>query len=127
MRKKFAAECGVQIEDVGGIVIDEVSFNELQIFGHLDSRLRQLTGNTDVMCGGIPILLTGDNHQKPPSNGTPWYKELVDDAEAGGVLLGGGTSSAKACGLRLLKSAWRVKLWRPCAPRVTRTSSRCRR
>ena len=33
---------------------------------------------------------------------------IIKDSE----LLGGGTGSAKACGLRLLQSAWRVKLWR---------------
>ena len=59
-RKKFKDECGVEIDNIGGIVIDEVSFNELEIFGHLDARLRQLTGNVDVVCGGIPLLLCGD-------------------------------------------------------------------
>ena len=112
VRKKFKDECGVEIDDIGGIVIDEVSFNELEIFGHLDGRLRQLTGNLDVACGGIPLLLCGDNHQKPPTTGSPWYRDMVKDAEEGGVLLAGGPSTSKARGLGLLRAARRVQLWR---------------
>ena len=111
-RKKFRDECGVEIDDIGGIVIDEVSFNELEIFGHLDGRLRQLTGNVDVLCGGIPVLLCGDNHQKPPTNNCPWYKDMVKNAEEQGELLKGGPTTSKARGLELLQAARRVQLWR---------------
>ena len=62
-REKFYSECGVRIEDVGGIVIDEISFVAAGVLGHVDSMLRQLTGNMDVACGGIPLLLCGDNHR----------------------------------------------------------------
>ena len=34
------------------------------VFGHVDHVLRAMTGNLDVPCGGVPILLCGDNHQK---------------------------------------------------------------
>jgi hypothetical protein len=57
LRKKFESESGVKVDELGGIVIDEVSFTEAQVFGHLDARLRCLTGHMDVICGGIPILL----------------------------------------------------------------------
>lgn len=67
LRKKFALESGVQVEDIGGIVIDEVSFNEINVFGHIDCRLRVLTGNMDVMCGGIPILLCGEPLEMLPA------------------------------------------------------------
>ncbi len=40
--------------------------------------LRALTGNLDVPCGGIPLLLCGDNHQKPPPGDCQWYRELVE-------------------------------------------------
>ena len=111
-RKKFFNECGVKIENIGGIVIDEVSFNELEIFGHLDGRLRQLTGNMDVLCGGIPLLLCGDNFQKPPTTGNPWYKDMAKNAEEQGALLAGGPTTSKARGLELLQAARRVQLWR---------------
>ena len=62
-REKFYSECGVRIEDLGRIVIDEISFVAARVFGHVDSMLRQLTGNMDVACGGIPLLLCGDNHR----------------------------------------------------------------
>ena len=34
-------------------------------------------GNPNVPCGGIPLLLCGDNHQKPPPGDVQWYVELV--------------------------------------------------
>ena len=111
-REKFFQECGVRIEDVGGIVVDEVSFIELVLFGHIDSRLQQLTGNVGVLCGGIPLLLLGDNFQKPPPAGTPWFKELVLDAVGDGAMASAGTNSAKVRGLRLLRAARKVTLVR---------------
>ena len=33
------------------------------------------------------MLLCGDNHQKPPTNNCPWYKDLVKNAEEQGALL----------------------------------------
>ena len=111
-REKFFQECGVRIEDVGGMVVDEVSFLEDALFGHIDSRLQQLTGCIGVLCGGIPLLLCGDNHQKPPPAGTPWYKALVADALEGGATAAEGTKSAKARGLDLLRAARKVELKR---------------
>ena len=111
-REKFFQECGVRIGDVGGMVVDEVSFLETSLFGHIDGRLQQLTGNIGVLCGGVPLLLCGDNHQKPPPAGTPWYRELVLDADQNGVAAGAGTRSSKARGLTLLRSARKVTLLR---------------
>ena len=39
-RAKFASECGVSLDDIGGIVIDEVSFITAAVFGHVDHMLR---------------------------------------------------------------------------------------
>ena len=117
-RAKFFRECGVRIEDVGGIVIDEVSFISSAVFGHVDHTLRQLSGNLDVLCGGIPLLLCGDNHQKPPPGDTQWYVELVENIKGiaskkrGGAPVAVGTYNAKACGLELLRSARLVRLRR---------------
>ena len=111
-RKQFKEECGVSIEDVGGIVLDECSFVELSIFGHIDSRLQQLTGNKGVTCGGIPLILSGDNFQKPPPAGTPWYKELVVNAVDGGAALARGSDSSQARGLRVLHASHAVWLTR---------------
>ena len=117
-RAKFASECGVSIENVGGIVIDEVSFIAAAVFGHCDHALRALTGNLDVPCGGIPLLLCGDNHQKPPPGDCQWYRELVESLpdvakrKRGNADATVGSFNAKACGLELLKSARKVELRR---------------
>ena len=75
-------------------------------------------GNPNVPCGGIPLLLCGDNHQKPPPGDVQWYVELVQglvgvrktkQADAGVAV---GAFNAKACGLQLLKQARRVELQR---------------
>ena len=117
-RTKFLNECGVNVEDIGGIVIDEISFIASSVFGHVDHALRALTGNASVSCGGIPLLLCGDNHQKPPPGDVQWYRELVESLENvskkkranAGVAVG--AYNAKACGLQLLKLARRVELKR---------------
>ena len=110
-RQKFFNECGVRVEDIGGIVIDESSFIELKTLGHVDNRLRQLTGAVDVFAGGIPLLLIGDCHQKAPPGGAHWYKALVDNALSGTILAEGQTSAA-CRGLQLLQAAPRIVLTR---------------
>ncbi len=67
MLKKFNEECGVPIEEFGCIVIDEISFIDAVIFGHVDQGFATLLGNSEL-CGGMPVLLCGDNHQKPGRN-----------------------------------------------------------
>ena len=117
-RDKFFKECGVRIEDIGGIVIDEVSFIATSVFGRIDHALRDLTGNQNVPCGGIPLLLCGDNHQKPPPGDAQWYKELVESlpdaakTKRGDAAASVGSLNAKACGLELLKGARKVELRR---------------
>ena len=112
LRRKFKDECGVEIDDIGGIVIDEVSFNQLALFGHIDGRLRQLMRQPNLPCGGIPLLLCGDNHQKaPPAAPMTWYQELVQHAmnPAKGPYKYGPTT-ARAVGHRLLVQARRYNL-----------------
>ena len=114
--QKFNDECGAPIEEIGCIVIDEISFIDAGVFGHVDKNFATLLGSTnedDFFCGGIPLLLCGDNHQKAPPGGTSWYQLMVKVASqemADPFLLG--ISSAKNRGLGLLKSARRVDLIR---------------
>ena len=114
-RAKFEAECGYPIEQIGGIVIDEVSFIEVGVFGHVDADLRNLFGSVadHVLCGGIPLLLCGDCHQKPPPGGVQWYK-IMTEVALGTVEnpLAGGSMSAKSRGLQLLQKAKRIELTR---------------
>ena len=111
-RAKFFDESGVTIEQMGALGIDEVSFNDAQLMGHISSILQQLTGNLDVAFGGVPVILLGDNKQKPPPGGVPWYKELVLRAENKGLLKGDLPTTARAKGLALLADAPKVKLVR---------------
>ena len=110
-RKKFKEESGMDMDCVGSIVIDEISFVEAWVLGHVDSILRQCTG-TDAPFGGIPMLLAGDNMQKEPPNsqGGPWYKCLVDRAI--GDLSKFPTDTAQAKGLDLLADMPLYKLER---------------
>jgi hypothetical protein len=80
IRKKFEDECGAPIEEFGGVVIDEISFIDATVFGHVDNGFNILLGKKsfgETLCGGMPLLLSGDNHQKPPPGGTPWHQHLV--------------------------------------------------
>ena len=77
LRDNFRTQCGVEINDVAGIVIDEISFNTAKLIGHVDYTCRALTDEWDVPFGGLIVLLAGDNCQKRPCGGEPWYKTLV--------------------------------------------------
>ena len=48
------------------VVIDEVSTIDSKVLALLSYRLQQLTGNTEIPFGGIPILLVGDFNQLGP-------------------------------------------------------------
>ena len=114
-RKKFVDECGHEPTSVGGVVIDEVSFIELGVFGHLDMEFRTLLDAVqgEVAAGGMPLLLCGDCHQKPPPGGTPWHQLMVKaKMEEDQNPQTSGATSAKARGLTLLQSARRVVLKR---------------
>ena len=111
MRKQFFNQCGVKIEDVGGIVIDEISFVSDKVIGHLDMRLRDLLEAPDTFMGGMPVLLCGDNFQKhPPGVPGGWYTPLVNDAV--GAKSSDGPNSAAAKGLYALGKAKLVELTR---------------
>ena len=77
LRENFRTQCGVEISDVAGIVIDEISFNTAKLIGHVDYTCRALTDEWDVPFGGLIVLLAGDNSQKRPCGGMPWYNTLV--------------------------------------------------
>ena len=68
------------VDDIAGIVIDEVFFNTTDVIGHADYAFRALTGNHDVAFGGTPVLLAGDAKQKEPPTGEAAYKTLVRSA-----------------------------------------------
>ena len=95
-------------------MIDEVSFIELRLFGHCDVRFRALTGVTQLAFGGVPLLLAGDNFQKPPPASKGWYRELVEGACTNGAqsAVADGPSSVAGRSLTLLKAARRVVLTR---------------
>ena len=79
-RRRFTELTGIKIDDIAGIVIDEVFFNTTDVIGHADYAFRALTGNHDVAFGGIPVLLAGDAKQKQPPTGEAAYKTLVRSA-----------------------------------------------
>ena len=72
MAAKFETEAGVTVHQISAVCVDELSFIDAGLFGHLDQRLRTLTRCADVPFGGLPVLLCGDNYQKPPPRSDPW-------------------------------------------------------
>ena len=116
MCQKFKEECGYPVEEFGAVIIDEISFIDAGVFGHVDYGFGILLGTTEMdcsTCGGLPVLLCGDNHQKPPPGGTPWYQYMVKAAiDLTEDPLKLGVTIAKNRGLILLKSAHRVQLKR---------------
>lgn len=108
--RKFYEVSGMRLEDIGAIVVDEVSFVELRLFGHADMRFRALTGVLGLPFGGIPLLLAGDNFQKPPPANSGWYRTLVESACTKTVAEGPLSAGGRA--LTLLKAARRVVLAR---------------
>ena len=92
-REKFYKESGVRIEKVVGFVVDELSFIDLNLIGHLDARLQDLMGipkDQNVPFGGLPVLFMCDNHQQTPPGGSAWYRMMVKDAETQGEVSGKG-------------------------------------
>ena len=55
MCRKFNNECGASINEFGGVVIDEISFIDTPIFGHVDRALSILLeispSPSDLICG----------------------------------------------------------------------------
>jgi hypothetical protein len=60
------------------LIIDEISLADKKIFPVLDKKLRNLTGNRDLLHGGIHIVFIGDFMQLAPVNGSFIYSSLDD-------------------------------------------------
>ena len=109
-RKKFLDECGVEIDDVAGVVIDECSFVNPIVMGHADYRARGLTGQWDLPFGGLPLLLTGDNFQKKSPGGESWYAALLEYSEMPHLFTN--PLSPRYVAVRMLTDATRFELKR---------------
>ena len=79
MNKKQEArfrEIAKEADDVGLIVLDEGSFNDITILAHISARMIELR-NCNRPFGGIPVLLLLDFHQKQCVGGTQLHKALI--------------------------------------------------
>ena len=56
------------------LFIDEISFMTSGNLSKLDKNLQLLTKETNVLFGGVSVILVGDFHQMKPVMGTPLYK-----------------------------------------------------
>ena len=116
LRKKWLLECGSEASELAVLIVDEISFCDDEIIGHLEWRLRHLTGNLEVFAGGVVLLFAGDNFQKAPPGGVPWYHELVCAAtgklKPEGVAAVANPRSTKGRGLSALRRFKLVELWR---------------
>ena len=83
LREKFKKESGVEIRNVAAIIIDEISFVDTKILGHVSHALSQLFNqkhqdiqHPNPVCGAVPMFLCGDVHQLVGPGSKAWYKEL---------------------------------------------------
>ena len=78
LRNKFLAEANVCIDDVGLLIVDEISYINCELMANLDQHLRVMLGNRDVWFGGLPVLLAGDFHQmESPGIKQPIFERMV--------------------------------------------------
>ena len=64
------------VGDVWLIILDERSMVGAKALSYIDSRLRKATGRTDLMFGGISIVMVGDDGQLGPIGDRPmWLDE----------------------------------------------------
>ena len=62
-----------KLKDINYILIDEYSMLGQTLFGWIDKRCRQATGNCSEVFGGKSIILVGDQGQLPPVADKPLY------------------------------------------------------
>ena len=58
---RFEQYCG-SLEDIGLVVLDEISFNPTPTIYHVSNRMQQLFGVNEPF-GGVPFVAPGDFHQ----------------------------------------------------------------
>ena len=75
-RAQFKAESAIDIEDVGVLVIDEVSFMSTEKIGLAEKRWRQMLC-CDRPWGGLAVALVGDNWQLPAPQEILWCVDMV--------------------------------------------------
>ena len=119
LREKFKKESGVEIRDVAAIIIDEISFVDTKILGHVSHALSQLFNKEhqdqrrpNPVCGAVPMLLCGDVHQLVGPGSKPWYKELVENHSAEPAVAGTYLDAPEILGRQLMRQARLVKLTR---------------
>jgi hypothetical protein len=69
-------EIAKEANDVGLIVLDEGSFNDITILAHVSTRMIELR-KCPLPFGGVPVLLLLDFHQKQCVGGTQLHKALI--------------------------------------------------
>lgn len=118
MRTKFEQECGIPPERVAVLIIDEISFVDVNTLGHVSHNFSLLLetqlkdGDKRTLCGGLPIMLCGDNHQIPAPKVTPWFATLVEAAHDRSLRQRSESGSPRPQGLAMLRQARLVSLVR---------------
>ena len=108
-RNNFARLTGTKLQDVAVLVIDEVSFIDERLIGHVDLILRLLLDTTEPF-GGLVVLMAGDIRQKPPpaaKSGSPkegrgWWASMLRKESPPSVV--------DAHGIRALRCMTKVEL-----------------
>ena len=106
MHARFESVTGMRFTDIVMLVIDECSFLDARILGHVDTCCRILAKVHDVPFGGLVTVFAGDNHQKKGVGMEPWHRVLVEESINPTHPIG----TAVERGVALLKRARRFNL-----------------
>jgi hypothetical protein len=83
-RDRFVAMTGVRVDDLAGLIIDEISFLKPEVLGRVSRLFAFARGRRTEPFGGLPVLLAGHLSQLPPvgAAGT-WFGDVLNEERRG--------------------------------------------
>ena len=79
-RDRFVNVTGIRVDDLAGLIIDEISFLKPEVLGRVSRLFEFARGRKGQLFGGLPVLLAGHLSQLPPV-GAPgtWFMDVLNE------------------------------------------------
>eukprot|EP01047_Picozoa_sp_COSAG01_P002785 COSAG01_NODE_76_length_28332_cov_298.876992_15_plen_2949_part_00 len=79
-KDRFVQLTGIRVDDLAGLIIDEVSFLKPEVLGRVSRLFEFARGRRGQPFGGLPVLLAGHLSQLPPvgAAGT-WFVDILNE------------------------------------------------